>query len=526
MPQGAVATDRGPPLAYDAMGLLHEFVTAAAATAPERAALIAADGAVVSFGELDRWTAALAGWVRRRTGAGDRVAVIADNSVDYVAVYYAVPRSGRLLVLVNQRLDAAARQAAVAAAAPTLVVGDAAYLDELDPAWPRVAFDSPAWAAARRGDGSADAAPDPHPDDPAWLLFTTGSTGTPKGVVHTHRSLRAAVRGTVEGRSVRAGGVYLLPFPMCHVAGYNVLVQHAVGSTVLPVAAFRPEAFAEAVDAHAVTSCSLAPTMLHALLTHLEQTGRTLPSLRDVAYGSAAIPADLLRRALDHLDVDFHQGYGMTETGGNVTFLGPADHRRGAAGDPAVLASAGRPHSRVEVRIDDPRGTGVGEILVRGEQVAAGYWPDRRPVTVDGWLPTGDVGRFDDAGRLVVVDRSKDVVITGGENVSSREVEDVLGTHPAVDQVAVVGVPDAYWGEAICAVVVLRAEHRCHDVDLVAYARSRMAAFKRPRHVLFVAELPLTTNGKIAKAAVRDLARAAVSSAASSGCSRRSPTPP
>ena len=144
----------------------------------------------------------------------------------------------------------------------------------------------------------------------------------------------------------------------------------------------------------------------------------------------------------------------MTETGGNVTFLGPADHRAGADGDPSILATAGRPHDEVEVRIADGGSDGVGEILVRGAQVAAGYWPGTTPATLDGWLPTGDVGRMDDEGRLIVVDRLKDVIITGGENVSSREVEDVLSNHRDVDQVAVVGVPDDYWGEAICAVVV------------------------------------------------------------------------
>jgi acyl-CoA synthetase (AMP-forming)/AMP-acid ligase II len=289
-----------------------------------------------------------------------------------------------------------------------------------------------------------------------------------------------------------------------------MLVQHAAQSTVLPVAAFRPDAFAEAVNAHGVTSCSLAPTMLHGLLAHLEETGTELPTLRDIAYGSAAIPADLLRRALARLDVGFHQGYGMTETGGNVTFLGPDDHRAWADGDATILASAGRAHDEVQIRIQIDIASekdGVGEILVRGAQVAAGYWPDNTPATVDGWLHTGDVGRIDDAGRLIVLDRRKDVIITGGENVSSREVEDALSSHPDVDQVAVVGVPDEYWGEAICAVVVAKAGEPPSAEALAAHVRARIAAFKRPRHVLFVDALPLTSNGKIVKEAVRQYAR-------------------
>ncbi|MDT5358299.1 MAG: hypothetical protein QOC69_61 [Mycobacterium sp.] len=499
----------------DRIELIHQLVSSAAAAVPDRAAIICPDGSTVTFALFDRQVSSVANWTAERTRRGDRVAVIADNSAAYARLYYGVPRSGRILVLINQRLSPDGQTTQLASARPTILVGDARYLDALSgiaqhlPSVEHVvAFDDPEWQRAEHE--SAGGTEVVGPDDPAWLLFTSGSTGAPKGVLHTHRSITTAVRGTVAGRSVRSGGVYLLPFPMCHVAGYNMLVQHAAQSTVLPVAAFRPDAFAEAVNAHGVTSCSLAPTMLHGLLAHLEETGTELPTLRDIAYGSAAIPADLLRRALARLDVGFHQGYGMTETGGNVTFLGPDDHRAGADGDATILASAGRAHHEVQIRIQIDIASekdGVGEILVRGAQVAAGYWPDNTPATVDGWLHTGDVGRIDDAGRLIVLDRRKDVIITGGENVSSREVEDALSSHPDVDQVAVVGVPDEYWGEAICAVVVAKAGEPPSAEALAAHVRARIAAFKRPRHVLFVDALPLTSNGKIVKEAVRQYAR-------------------
>ncbi len=503
-PFGAMTPER--------IDLVHDLVTSAASVSPRRPAIVTAEGAVF-FADFDRQIEAVAAWVHERTGSGDRVAVIADNGASYARLYYGVPRAGRLLVLINQRLSPGEQIGQLAAASPAVLLGDARYLaalpdvthrvrslrhvQRLDDDWHRVEHD---WRPLQAGIA---------PDEPVWLLFTSGSTGAPKGVVHTHRSITTAVRGSVAGRSVREGGVYLLPFPMCHVAGYNMLVHHSTRSTVLPVAAFRPDEFVAAVNAHGVTSCSLAPTMLHALLAHLERTGDTVPTLRDVAYGSAAIPADLLRRALDRLNVNLHQGYGMTETGGNVTFLSPADHRAGAAGDSSILATAGYPHDEVEIRIASDDG-GIGEILVRGAQVAAGYWPGPTPATVDGWLPTGDVGRFDDAGRLVVVDRSKDVIITGGENVSSREVEDVVSTHPDVERVAVVGVPDDYWGEAICAVVVARPGAELAGPDLVAHVRAHLAGFKRPRHVLFVEALPLTSNGKVAKNLVRTYARAEV----------------
>jgi acyl-CoA synthetase (AMP-forming)/AMP-acid ligase II len=498
----------------DRIDLIHELVSSAAAAAPGRPAIICADGTAVTFAEFDRQVRSVASWTAQRTRRGDHVAIIADNGGEYARLYYGVPRSGRILVLINQRLSPGEQITQLALAGPTVLVGDTRYLNAL----PEVAqilpsvehvvtFDDPEWQCAEHEPtGPAEVV---RPDDPAWLLFTSGSTGPSKGVLHTHRSITTAVRGTVAGRSVRSGGVYLLPFPMCHIAGYNMLVHHAAQSTVLPVAAFRPDEFAKAVNTFGVTSCSLAPTMLHGLLAHLEDTGIDLPTLRDIAYGSAAIPAELLRRALERLDVGFHQGYGMTETGGNVTFLGAADHRAGADGDAAILASAGRPHDEVEIRIA-AENDGVGEILVRGGQVAVGYWPSNTPATVNGWFHTGDVGRIDD-GRLVVLDRLKDVIITGGENVSSREVEDALSSHPDVEQVAVVGVPDEYWGEAICAVVVARGGERPSAEALAAHVRARIAAFKRPRHVLFVDALPLTSNGKILKSAVRQYARSELS---------------
>ncbi|KRD14115.1 AMP-dependent synthetase [Mycobacterium sp. Root265] len=470
--------------------LIHELVTAAAGIAPDRAALIAADGTAVSFAQFDSQVRERASWIIQRSRPGDRIAVLADNSADYARLYYAVPRSGRILTLINQRLSVSEHLDQLRRVQPALVLGDARYLEPLTGAADGLfSFESTQWQQHSMTEPDVAV----HPDDAVWLLFTSGSTGPPKGVLHTHRSLTTAVRGTVAGRSVRAGGVYLLPFPMCHIAGYNMLVHHSAASTVLPVPAFRPDAFVAAVNAHGVTSCSLAPTMLHSLLAHLQDAPAELPTLRDISYGSAAIPADLLRRAVERLGVGFHQGYGMTETGGNITFLGPSDH---LSDDPAVLRSAGRPHSEVNIRIADD-----GEILIRGAQVAAHYWPDG-PAAVDGWLHTGDAGFIDDSGRLVVTDRLKDIIITGGENVSSREVEDVLSLHPGVEQAAVIGVPDEYWGEAICAVVVPGPAQPTAD-ELIAHVRAHLAGFKRPRQVRFVDALPVTSNGKVAKNAVR-----------------------
>lgn len=498
------------------MTLLHELISAAAAGAPQRRAVVTDDGTTATFAEFDHQIRGVAGWVAARTAPGDRVAVVADNSAAYAQLYYAVPRSGRVLTLINQRLSPTEQAAQLVTAAPSLLLGDERHLSALAgigaPVDQAIPFEDERWRTAPAADLPCRDVT--NPDDPAWLLFTSGSTGVPKAVVHSHRSILTAVWGSVEGRSVPPGGVYLLPFPMCHIAGYNMLVQHAVAATVVLCAQFRPEGFAQLVRTHAVTSCSLAPTMLHALLGHLNRTGTDLPTLTAIAYGSAAMPLDLLRRAIEMLGVDFHQGYGMTETGGNITFLGPDDHRAGAADRPELLTSAGYPHRGVEIGISAPSGDllppgQVGEIVVRGAQVTPGYWPGD-VTTENGWLHTGDMGRTGPDGRLFVVDRLKDIIVTGGENVSSREVEDVLSGHPAVDQVAVVAVPDDYWGEAVCAVVVPVPGHRPTAEELVDHVRTEIAGFKRPRVVLFTEALPLTGNGKVAKDRVRAFARAAV----------------
>jgi len=282
---------------------------------------------------------------------------------------------------------------------------------------------------------------------------------------------------------------------------------------VVLVDRFDPASFCTAVAAERVRSTSLAATMLASLLDHVEADPSALEqlaTLRSVAYGAAPMAPSLLRRADRVLGVDLAQGYGMTELSGNAVFLDAAAHRRGLAGEEHLLRAAGRPAPGVEVRVadedDHPVADGeVGEILVRAPQVMAGYWDDpdaTEQALRGGWLHTGDLGRIDADGLLHVVDRSKDVIITGGENVSSLEVEDVLLAVPGVSRVAVVAVPDPAWGENVCAVVVPGPQGVDPD-ELVASARARLAGFKVPRHVVVVDELPVNAAGKVVKAELR-----------------------
>ena len=466
--------------------LLHDLLDAAT---PDDVALVVGDISR-TFAELADRAARVAGAVAARTEPGDRVAFVGDNCVEWVECYYGVPRAGRVLTFLNQRLAPAELRRILDASGATLLVGEERYVEPLRDGGPPV-------LGAGEVDAAAPAAPTaPTPGDVAWLIYTSGTTGRPKGAMLTHASLLAAVETTLARRPVADDDVYLFPFPLCHVAGYNVLLHHRRGRPVVLLPRFEPAAFVEAVARHGVTATSLAATMLSSLL---DVHPAPLPPLRLIAYGAAPMPAALLRQATEALgdDVGFAQGYGMTELSGNAVFLDPDEHRRGLA------AAAGRPGPGVELRIADD-----GEILVRAPQVMAGYWGDETATAeafAGGWFHTGDVGRLDADGYLTIVDRKKDVIVTGGENVASREVEDVLHAHPAVRDVAVVGVPDPHWGENVCAVVVARPGATVGADELLAAVRGELAGFKRPRHVVFVEELPRNASGKVLKQELRQL---------------------
>jgi acyl-CoA synthetase (AMP-forming)/AMP-acid ligase II len=495
--------------------LLHEVVEGAAAATPGSPALLAGP-ATTSFADLADEAARLSAVVAARTEPGDRVAFIGENSPAWVSAYYGVPRAGRVLTFLNHRLAPAELRRVLATSGARVLLGDRTYVAPLRDAVP-AALGLDELAGAVAGTGPIAATPPPGGrEGPAWLLFTSGTTGRPKGALLTARSLLAAVDVTLAGRPVAEDDVYLFPFPLCHVAGYNVLVHHRRGRPVVLLPRFEPAAFVAAVAEHGVTTASLAATMLSSLLDHVEATGTAaaLASLRTIAYGAAPMPIALVRRADALLRCGFAQGYGMTELSGNAVFLGPDEHRRGLRDDdPEALRSAGRPGPGVTVRIVDGHGREVpagapGEIVVRADQVAAGYWDDDAATAatfVDGELRTGDLGRLDEAGRLHVVDRLKDVIVTGGENVSSVAVEDALAASPAVREAAVIGVPDPHWGENVCVVVVVRPGAAPTGRELSDLVAAELGSFTRPRHVVFVEGLPRNAAGKVVKDELRRL---------------------
>ncbi len=504
------------------MLFLDEAVANAAREHPDETALIFGD-LVWSFSELNRRVDQLAGALQGVAAAGDRIAVLAENHPAIVESYYAVPRAGMILVLLNYRLAGAELVSMLKDCGARVLIGERRLLDlvvdtggERTAVETTIAIDEAIDGEKAYADFVAGGRERPSPiersvQDTAWLIYTSGTTGRPKGAMLSHSNVTAGMIAASLGRPLCDGDRYLYPFPLCHVSGYNVCVFHLHGRPVILVRRFEPRAVLEAIERHGVTTMSLAPTMIAMLLDDASLADADLSTLRSIGYGASAIPAAVLRRGMESLGCDFAQGYGMTELSGNAVFLDPAAHRRGVDRCPELLSAAGRPGPLLGLRIVDDDGVDVapgepGEIVVRGPQVTRGYWRDPEATAAcwrDGWFHTGDMGRRDDEGFLYVVDRKKDIIVTGGENVSSREVEDVLHLHPAVKETAVVGEPDPRWGENICAFVALRSGTVASEAELIELVREHLAGYKKPKRIIFVDELPKNASGKIQKVELR-----------------------
>ncbi len=500
---------------------IDDVIREAAEATPNNLALVTDQGAV-SFGELLARVETLGIAVERVTEPGDRVAILAENRAEYVEVYYAVPAARRILVPLNHRLHASEWTDLLHRSGARMLIAEPELLARLNDGeslpssvstlvtLPAQKGTSARWCdpqptgSIQRNAGSAPALGD---RDVAWLLGTSGTTGSSKLAMLTHSSLLAAVEIALVARPVGDNDVLLTPFPLCHVAGYNVIVMHRRGRPVILMQRFDPVELARLVKKHQVTMLSLAPTMIGMLLDSPDVKDADLGSVRMLGYGASPISGPVLKRVVTRWDWDCSQGYGMTELSGNAVFLGPREHRSAAEGDVRLLNAAGLPAPGVELRLSPDN----SEILVRSPQVMPGYWEDEEASSValqDGWLHTGDIGRIDADGLLTIVDRAKDVIVTGGENVASREVEEILLLHPAVHDVAVVGLPNDKWGEIVCAVVVIVDGSDLDEVDLgseiVAVAREHLAGFKVPREVVFVTELPRNAAGKVLKKNLRN----------------------
>lgn len=463
---------------------------------------------------------------------GDRVALLARNGHEFLEYVFGTLWAGGAINPVNIRWSAAEMGYSLENCQTRILIVDAAFADlipairEAAPCVEKViAIDAAADDALDYERWLADADPAPDAlragDDLAAVLYTGGTTGFPKGVMLSHRNLMASALGALATDEARSDERYLHCAPLFHVGALSGLFLSMLsGSTHVMVPGFEPAGTLDIIDRERVTDFFMVPTMIRMLIDQPRFAEMDMTHVRNIRYGASSIDDALLDRAMAAFpNARFSQAYGMTELSPICAMLPPADHSAEARAQ-GRGRSAGRATLAVELRVVDrddreaERGA-IGEICARGPTVMLGYW-GMADATAEalrgGWMHTGDMGWMDADGYVTVVDRIKDVIITGGENVYSAEVERALSTHPAVGQVAVIAVPCPRYGEQVHAVIVLRPGATADEADMQAHARARIAGYKVPRSFSFVEALPLSAAGKVLKNVLREEVRRTIRS--------------
>jgi long-chain acyl-CoA synthetase len=486
------------------------------------------DGDVrLTFGELEaRARAVTAGLQSRGVTAGERVVMVLSNGHRFFPVEHACYLGGWVRVALSPRLHPEEIADIVADCTAAVLVTEAPLVQQLAVMRDRmpalrliVGVDSSStddWVALDELAADPEAAKlnEPRPDDVMALVYTSGTTGRPKGVMLSHSQWIPMTRNLmVDLPPIDERDVMLHVGPLSHLSGYIAGIFFFQGATQVIAPTFTPESTLEAIERHRVTVLAAVPTMLNMMLPLAERGTGDYSSLRVVFYGAAPIAPDRLVRALAVFGSVFVQGFGQSELGLPITTMSARAHEPGPDGRPPErLASAGRPTPWVDLRIvDDDRNDvpvgEVGEIFVKSESTMSGYWnkPHETQQTVhDGWVLTGDLGRLDDDGYLYIVDRKKDMVVSGGFNVYPTEIENLISGLPGVAEVAVVGVPHEQWGETLLAAVVRSEGAELTEQDVQEACAAQLAGYKKPRIVEFLDALPKTATGKIQRRKLRD----------------------
>ncbi|KAF0119810.1 MAG: acyl-CoA synthetase (AMP-forming)/AMP-acid ligase II [bacterium] len=507
--------------------LLGDILRRNAKLFPDKTAVIFKDKRC-SYRELNDRVKRLANGLKAKgIEKGDKVGLLEHPCPQYIELYIAIPKIGAVLTPLNCRLAGRELEFIINDAEVKMLIMGEEFVDIVRSIRSNLkTVDSFFCLGKSMSDMGAyedmiekystDA---PHVDiedeDVAVQMYTSGTTGRPKGVLLTHKNLILMYMSRIIDLKLDQNDVFLSSLPFFHTAAEYALITLYIGGALVIHSSFDPGRFLEAIEKERVTVTGGVPAMVNFLLQHMEKHPRDydFSSLRIFAYGAAPMPVTLARRTIETFKCDIYQSYGITEASPGVTLLRPEDHVLDGSDEKARrLASCGKEIFNVEVRVVDGEGVDVrhgevGEIIVRSDSVMKGYWklPKETAETIrDGWLHTGDMGTVDEKGYIFIVDRRKDMIISGGENIYPREVEEVLYTHTAILEAAVIGIPDEKWGESVKAFVVLKEGKKVSEDEIIDFCKKNMASYKKPKSVEFVDALPRNPVGKVLKKELRE----------------------
>lgn len=493
---------------------------------PKKAAIIF-EGTTRTWSEVNervnRFASALHALGLRK---GDKVGILAQNSSQYAEVYFALVKTGIIAVPIGWQSAPPEITYILNHSEAKALISDSEYLPAIGGIRGEL---QTVKHVIRFGDGNGESLDyealvaqgvDEEPDTPIYpediriISYTSGTTGKPKGCVVTHGQTIAGLANCLIENPIPREQPTLLSIPFYTGFGNTRLLLGLYNRGALVILRrFRPEQVFEAIQRYKVAHMCVVPTMIVAMCNSPENHKYDLSSMRLIGYGGSVIAPNILKRAIELFNCDFYQGFGAMEVGGLVAFLSPEDHRLdGSELKEKRLLSTGRESQYAEIRIvdDDRRELGAnqaGEMIVKVDSAISGYWkmPEKTAETIrDGWVYTGDVAYKDEDGYIYVVDRKKEMIVSGGMNVYPAEIETALYMHPAVAQVAVIGVPDDRWGEAVKAIIELRKGEHATEEEILKFCQERLAAYKKPKSVEFVDSIPVGSSGKVVKRELRE----------------------
>jgi len=463
---------------------------------------------------------------------GDRVGILQVNCYQYVETYFALAKMGAILVPLNFRAKADELGYMLANAETKLLFVGARYLDMVDNMLAQLPSVEHCVSIDEKRDGklfyedliseasSEEVFTDIDDEDITILMYTAGTTGRPKGVPLKHSGFVSYILDSVDPADPEIGERNLLTVPLYHIAGIQAMLAAVYGGrTLVLLKQFETKEWLETVQKERANRAMLVPTMLKWIIDDPDFNSYDLSSLKVITYGAAPMPYEVIKKAIEMLpSARFINAFGQTETASTITFLGPEDHVIEGTEEEKekklkrLTSSIGKPLADVEVKIINEEGKTltfyeVGEIVAKGPRIMSGYWKDEQKtaqvMTPDGWLKTGDTGYIDEEGYIYLAGRADDLIIRGGENISPKEVEDVLYSHPKVEDAAVIGISDPEWGQECRAIVVLKPGENATEEEIMEHCKT-LAGFKRPKSVVFIDELPRNQVGKVLKVKLRE----------------------